>query len=157
MTSRSARQPGDARVDRVHRERRDGERDEQAAGEQRREQRALEDAVEDRAPDARLAAASCGAASPTHGTRPFSIQPLRDRNASIAGSTVTEPSTATATTMIVPMPNETKTALPARNMPAIAAITVKPETSTARPEVAAAAFKRGLPAAPGVAFLHLAA
>ena len=76
----------------------------------------------------------------THGTRPFSTQPLRDRNASIAGSTVTEPSTATATTMIVPMPNETNTALPARNMPAIAAMTVKPEISTARPEVAAAAF-----------------
>ena len=38
------------------------------------------------------------------------------------------------------MPNETKTALPARNMPAIAAITVKPETSTARPDVAAAAL-----------------
>ncbi len=76
----------------------------------------------------------------THGTRPFSTQPLRDRKASIAGSTVTEPSTATATTMIVPMPNETKTAFPARNMPAIAAITVKPEISTARPEVAAAAF-----------------
>jgi hypothetical protein len=29
--------------------------------------------------------------------------------------------------------------LPAKNMPAIAIITVKPETSTARPEVAAAA------------------
>ena len=37
------------------------------------------------------------------------------------------------------MPNETNTALPARNMPAIAAITVKPEISTARPDVAAAA------------------
>ena len=92
----------------------------------------------------------------THGTRPFSVQPLRDRNESIAGSTVTEPSIATATTRIVPMPNETNTALPARNMPAIAAITVRPETSTARPEVAAAAFERGVPAAPGVAFLHLA-
>ena len=42
--------------------------------------------------------------------------------------------------MIVPMPNETNTALPARNMPAIAAMTVKPEIRTARPEVAAAAF-----------------
>ena len=58
----------------------------------------------------------------------------------MAGSTVTDPSMATATTMIVPMPNETKTGLPARNMPAIAAITVRPEMSTARPEVAAAAF-----------------
>ena len=75
----------------------------------------------------------------THGTRPFSVQPLRERNESIAGSTLTEPSIATATTMIVPMPNDTKTALPARNMPAMADITVRPETSTARPEVAAAA------------------
>ena len=74
-----------------------------------------------------------------HGTRPFSVHPLRDRKASIAGSTVTEPSTATATTRIVPMPNETKTALPARNMPAMAAMTVKPEIRTARPDVAAAA------------------
>ena len=76
----------------------------------------------------------------THGTRPFSVQPLRERNESMAGSTVTEPSIATPTTRIVPMPKETKTALPARNMPAIAAITVRPDTSTARPEVAAAAF-----------------
>ena len=45
---------------------------------------------------------------------------------------------ATATTMIVPMPNDEKIALPEKNMPAIAAITVKPEISTARPEVAAA-------------------
>ena len=57
----------------------------------------------------------------------------------MAGSTVTEPSTATATTRIVPTPKERKTDDPARNMPAIATITVKPEISTARPEVAAAA------------------
>ena len=76
----------------------------------------------------------------THGTRPFSVQPFWDRKESIAGSTLTEPSMATATTMIVPTPNEEKTALPARNMPAIAAITVRPEMSTARPDVAAAAF-----------------
>ena len=45
---------------------------------------------------------------------------------------------ATATTSMVPMPNEEKTALPDRNMPAIAVMTVMPEMSTARPDVAAA-------------------
>ena len=52
---------------------------------------------------------------------------------------VNEPSIAIATTINVPIPNEMKTLLPLRNIPAIAAITVRPETSTARPEVAAAA------------------
>ena len=36
------------------------------------------------------------------------------------------------------MPNDEKIALPEKNIPAMAAITVKPEISTARPEVAAA-------------------
>ena len=36
------------------------------------------------------------------------------------------------------MPNDVKIALPEKNIPAIAAITVKPEMSTARPDVAAA-------------------
>ena len=76
---------------------------------------------------------------PSQGTRPFSVQPFSPSHDSIAGSTVREPSTATATTRIVPTPKETKTALPARNMPAIATITVRPEIRTARPEVAAAA------------------
>ena len=58
---------------------------------------------------------------------------------SSAGRTVSEPSTAIATTMIVATPNEANVASPVRNMPAIAAITVRPEISTERPEVAAAA------------------
>ena len=45
---------------------------------------------------------------------------------------------ATATTSIVPTAKRVKTALPARNMPDIAIITVRPETSTALPDVAAA-------------------
>ena len=45
---------------------------------------------------------------------------------------------ATATTSMVPMPKPTKIGLPANSSPAIAAITVTPEISTARPEVAAA-------------------
>jgi hypothetical protein len=65
---------------------------------------------------------------------------LLPRNASIAGSTVSEPTIATATTRIVPTAKDWKTALPARNIPAIATITVSPEMSTARPDVAAAAL-----------------
>ena len=59
---------------------------------------------------------------------------------STAGSTVSEPATAIATTVIVPTAKEVKVAAPARNMPAIAIATVTPENSTARPEVAAAAW-----------------
>ena len=40
--------------------------------------------------------------------------------------------------MIVPVPNEAKVELPVMYRPAIAMITVVPETSTARPDVAAA-------------------
>ena len=58
---------------------------------------------------------------------------------SSAGRTVTEPTIATATTMIVPVANDVKVELPVKYMPAIATMTVKPEISTARPEVAAAA------------------
>ncbi len=76
----------------------------------------------------------------TYGTRPFSVQPLRPRNESIAGRTVSEPTIATATTRIVPTAKDSKTALPARNIPAIATMTVMPEMSTARPDVAAAAL-----------------
>ncbi len=73
---------------------------------------------------------------PMIGTRPFST--LSPSLESTAGSTVTEPSTATATTSIVPTAIEVKTALPAISMPAIAISTVTPEISTAWPEVAAA-------------------
>jgi hypothetical protein len=56
-----------------------------------------------------------------------------------AGSTVSEPTTATATTAIVPVANELNVAAPPKYIPAIAVITVTPEIRTARPEVAAAA------------------
>ena len=71
------------------------------------------------------------------GTPPFSTR--SPSHASVAGSTVKDPTTATATTMIVPVAKDWNVAAPARYMPDIAIITVKPETSTARPEVAAAA------------------
>ena len=74
----------------------------------------------------------------TKGTRPFSSQFLRPRKESIAGRKVIEPSIATATTSIVPMPKPMKIALPANSSPAIAVSTVMPEISTARPDVAAA-------------------
>ena len=72
-----------------------------------------------------------------NGILPFSIlSPSLER---IAGSTVSEPIIATATTIIVPIANDMNVLSPESNMPAIAMITVKPEIRTARPEVAAAA------------------
>ena len=73
---------------------------------------------------------------PRNGMRPFStLSPSTDRS---AGSTVSEPSIATATTSIVPTANDMNVLSPERNIPAIAMITVMPEISTARPDVAAA-------------------
>jgi hypothetical protein len=74
---------------------------------------------------------------PRRGTRPFSIlSPSLD---SSAGSTVREPTIATATTTIVPVAKDEKSGSPPRYIPPIATITVQPEISTARPDVAAAA------------------
>ena len=74
---------------------------------------------------------------PTNGTRSRSTRsPSFERS---AGSTVSEPSIAIATTIIVARPNEAKVASRVRKRPAIATITVRPETSTECPEVAAAA------------------
>ena len=71
------------------------------------------------------------------GTPPFSTR--SPSQASSAGRTVRDPTTATATTMIVPVANEVNVGAPPRYMPAMATITVRPEMSTARPDVAAAA------------------
>ena len=70
--------------------------------------------------------------------RPFSSQLFSPRNDSIAGRNVSDPSMATATTSMVPMPKPMKIGLPAKSSPAIAVITVTPEMSTARPDVPAA-------------------
>ena len=73
----------------------------------------------------------------TNGMRPFSTRsPSFD---SSAGSTVSEPIIAIATTIIVPIENDMNDLSPERNMPPIAIRTVMPEIRTARPEVAAAA------------------
>jgi hypothetical protein len=65
----------------------------------------------------------------------MTLSPNRE---SSAGSTVTEPITDTATTMIVPVAIEANVLLPARYMPPIAVMTVRPETITEWPDVAAA-------------------
>ena len=70
------------------------------------------------------------------GTRGRSTQ--RPSLASSAGSTVIEPSTATATTRIEPTASELNVESPIRNRPAIAQITAAPETRIEWPEVWAA-------------------
>ena len=72
-----------------------------------------------------------------NGIRPFSTRSPSFE--STAGSTVSEPIIATATTIIVPIANDMNVLSPESSMPAIAMMTVKPEINTARPEVAAAA------------------
>ena len=75
----------------------------------------------------------------TSGTRTLSTRsPSQD---SIAGRTVSEPSIATATTIIVPTANDMNVLSPEKNIPAMAIMTVTPEISTARPDVAAAASR----------------
>ena len=135
-------------------QRRDRQRDQQAAGEHRptgpgaRMTRAG-DAVQKR-DCARRAAPAADAA----GSRPFSTRsPSQD---SIAGSTVSEANTAMATTRIAPSANEMNVLSPLMNMPAIATITVTPEISTARPDVAAAVSSAPRSLAPGGALLALA-
>ena len=73
---------------------------------------------------------------PRNGIRPRSVHgPSMDK---IAGRKVSEPSTATPTTRIVPMATPENTSMPVRNSPARAIITVSPDTMMARPEVWAA-------------------
>ena len=100
-------------------------------------------------------AAATGGAAPGRAPRPEprlavpGLEAAEERDAALldpvaelestAGSTVSEPITATATTRIVPVANEVNVASPAMYMPAMAIITVKPEIRTARPDVAAAA------------------
>ena len=74
---------------------------------------------------------------PSSGIRPFSTRSPSFE--STAGRTVSEPIIATATTIIVPIDIEMNVLSPENSIPAIAIITVAPETSTERPEVAAAA------------------
>ena len=79
-----------------------------------------------------------------------------DFGASSAGSTVSEPMTAQSTTRIVPTARPANRLLPLRNMPLIATITVRPETSTARPDVAAAISIASMVVLPSGPFAALA-
>ena len=73
---------------------------------------------------------------PRNGIRPRSARgPSQD---SSAGSTVSEPATAMPTTAIVPSAMPVNWSMPVRNSPAIAIITVPPDTRIARPDVPAA-------------------
>ncbi len=74
---------------------------------------------------------------PKPGRRPRLI--LSPSSASTAGRTVTEPITAIATTAIVPSAMLAKTDRPVTSRPASATMTVSPETTIARPTVAAVA------------------
>src|SRR3954447_16991934 len=91
----------------------------------------------------------------TNGTRPFST--LSPSLESSAGSTVSEPTTATATTRIVPTANDSNTLLPARNMPAMAIITVIPEDQDGATGRGRGDLQGRLRLQAGVALLHLAA
>src|SRR5215207_10269505 len=79
------------------------------------------------------AAPSAGAV----GTRPFST--LSPSAAKVAGRNVRDPTTVVATARIIPIANDENSDAPAKNNPASEIMTVTPETTTARPEVAAAA------------------
>ena len=74
-----------------------------------------------------------------NGTRAFSMRSPSQE--SIAGSTVSEPIMATATTVMVAIAKDMNVLSPEKNIPAIAIMTVMPEMRTARPEVAAAASR----------------
>ena len=73
---------------------------------------------------------------------------LSPRAESSAGSTVSEPSTAVATTRMVPTAKLVKVASMVRNMPDIATITVRPEIQIERPEVCAAITRARCGSAP---------
>ena len=72
---------------------------------------------------------------PRNGIRPRSV-PFPSSDSS-AGRKVSEPSTATPTTRMVPIATPENTSIPVRNSPASEIITVSPDTAMARPEVAA--------------------
>ena len=71
----------------------------------------------------------------TSGMRPRSTRSSSFESS--AGRIVSEPTIATEIMIIVPIPIDVNTGLPASSIPAIAISTVRPETSTACPEVAA--------------------
>ncbi len=112
-----------ARLTGLHAQRRQRHRDEQPGGQRRRQQRATQHTVDDPRPDADCRPSGCA------GVQGRERGPARRASPSLdmtAGSTVSEPSTDTATTRIVPVANDVNVAAPARYMPAIEVITVMP-------------------------------
>ncbi len=87
-------------------------------------------------PDHSTGSRSCVVHRHSSGTRGRSI--ARPSATSIAGRTVSEPSTATATTRIDPVASDAKTTLPLTYRPSMASTTATPETQTLCPEVSAA-------------------
>ena len=149
------RQAGGARVERLHVQRRGGEHEQDRGRRATTATTGRSSALSMTQPQTRDSPWLRWRRRPMNGTRPFStLSPSLEMT---AGRTVTLPSIATATTSIVPTAKEVKTALPARNMPAIAIITVRPETSTALPDVAAANSSAASRGASRVSLLHLAA
>ena len=108
---------------------------EKPAGQHDRHDRVPEDAIDDRTPDPALAVVAAQPMDERHASR-STLSPSLD---SSAGSTVSDPSIATATTVIVATPKDAKPGSKVSNMPAMATRTVIPEISTERPDVAAAA------------------
>ena len=93
-----------------------------AVGGDGRDERVAQDAVEDRAPEAALAVV---AAEPAQERDAALLDPVAEPREH-AGSTVSEPIIATATTIIVPTEKDMNVLSPERNMPAIAISTVMP-------------------------------
>ena len=136
----------------VHAQGGQGEHHEDADAGDERDDGAAHDVAEDEAPDAesrssRLRRRSSGRR--LLWTRSPSF-------ASTAGSTVSEPSTATPTTRIEPIAIAPLSGSPRKKMPASEAITVRPETRTAWPLVAAAASSAASLPAPARPLLALA-
>ena len=74
---------------------------------------------------------------PCPGPDPAPVRPGAEQREQ-RGSTVSAPATATPTTAIVPNANPVNSSMPVRNSPAMQIITVRPETTIAQPDVAAA-------------------
>ena len=96
----------DPRLHRRHLESRGSDREQQPTGEHHRDSGAPKHPVQDRAPEAALAVPAAKPAGERHAATVHPVAQLGEHR----GSTVREPSMATATTIIVAIPNEAKVA-----------------------------------------------
>ena len=109
-----------------------------------------QDAVDDRAPDPALAAV---AAEPADERDAHPVDPVAEPREQGGQDGQRAEHRDRRRRAIVATPNDANVASPVRNMPAIATITVRPEMSTERPEVAAAASSAASLAPSGGALL----